>query len=248
MWLLKLNTVNNTAPHSYQPYIKCPIVTYGLRPLYWTLDISIRTGSSMGQHSSSMEFQGYQRLPLPCLQYTQAGGLLDRLPREMGEALWGDNLPSTIWEYAIHFNDRTDISSGRRDPWLSTVKWRLDSHLWETGHKRESMCVCVPMHRHARSYECGCVFRKAERFCIKWPPRSYRAEECVPLHICGLFLMFSRKGGILASSVLKLHLLDNILTKFFHISWGETYLQRNPEVIFLNSNTISLMFQFQRLF
>lgn len=165
----------------------------------------------------------------------------------MGEALQGDNLPSTIWKKAIHFSDRTDISNGRRGPWLSTFKWRMDSHLWETGHKRENMLYVSPCTRMPAHMSVAVYLWNAERFCIKWPPRSYLWRMC-PLHICGLFFMFSRKGGVLASSVLMLHLLDKILTKFFYISWGETYLQRNPEVIFLNPNAIPLMFQFQQLF
>lgn len=85
-----------------------------------------------------------------------------------------------------------------------------------------SPCTHMPAHMSVDVY-----LWNAERFCIKWPPGSYLWRMC-PLHICGLFFMFSRKGGVLASGVLKLHLLDKILTKFFFYLLRRNFLTKKP--------------------
>ena len=59
--------------------------------------------------------------------------------------------------------------------WLSTYKWRTDDHLWGTEHKRESVCVGVPVHMHA------CPSERGYRFVECWGILRWMTSKFLPL-------------------------------------------------------------------
>ena len=153
--------------------------------------------------------------PAPALLLSsQVGAPLDRWPREMGKALWGD------WNCAIHFRDQTDLSNGS--------SWQLKPHGWvhsswgwpPVGSIKVCMhiCVCVCV----RVCVCMCTCPWSHTFLCVWlyvfregwrsnsalnDSQRLISEDCIPHHISGMFLTLSRKGDALVLTVCNLLLL-----------------------------------------
>ena len=147
----------------------------------------------------------------PCLLSPQAGDPAGQTAQGNGRGFVGWQHSQYSWEYALHFSNKTDLSSGSSCHWRlhgwAPFKWRMDDHFRGAG--QTNVCVCVPGHMHACASECVDVFMESwGRGSPLNDPQRLISEDYIPLHILGLFLMFCRKGDALASSVCNLFLLD----------------------------------------
>ena len=102
-------------------------------------------------------------------------------------------------------------------------------------HVRVCVCTCTCPWSHTFLCVWLYVFREGWRSNTALnDSQGLISEDCIPHHISGMFLTLSRKGDVLLlEKEMPWSLLFatfsyciKMFTKFFHISWGKTYLQK----------------------